>query len=136
MKQANWLVLALAATLGTTTLLAQTPAPGPSEGFKAVHLVSLTSSQESSLLTALADVNAAVAQAGHPDVRYRLYKVSGKQDGKYTHMWESTWPSGAVYDQVHESTAFEAATKKHPQIEELMKDEVYNRYVEVTPPKR
>ena len=129
MKYAEWLVLALAATLGTTVLLAQTPGPAPSEEFKAVHLVSLTASQESSLLTAL-------AQAGHADIRYRLYKVTGKQDGKYTHMWESTWPSGDIYDQVHKSAAFEAATKKHPEIEELMKEEVYNRYVEVTARKR
>ena len=136
MKYAEWLVLALAATLGTTLLLAQTPGPSPSEEFKAVHLVSLTASQKSSLLTALADVNAAVAQAGHAGIRYRLYKVTGKQDGKYTHMWESTWPSGDIYDQVHKSAAFEAATKKHPEIEELMKEEVYNRYVEVTARKR
>ncbi len=136
MQQAKWVLLVLAGTLGSPALVAQMSAPAPSEGFKAVHLVSLAPSQESSLLAALAEVNAAVAQAGHPDIQYRLYKVIGKQDGKYTHMWESTWPSGAVYDQVHKHAAFDAATKKHPEIEELMKDEVYNRYVEVTPAKR
>jgi hypothetical protein len=136
MKHVKWVLLVFAMICGATTMLAQPPAPAPSEGFKAVHLVSLTPTQESSLLAALTDVNAAVAQAGHPDIRYRLYKVSGKQSGKYTHMWESTWPSGAVYDQVHKSAAFETATKKHPEIEELMKEEMYNRYVEVTAPAR
>ena len=38
---------------------------------------------------------------------------------------------GAVYDQVHANPAYLAAAKKHPEVERLMKNEVYNRYVEV-----
>ncbi|MBA3295624.1 MAG: hypothetical protein H0U19_01705 [Acidobacteria bacterium] len=106
--------------------------PAPKEAFKAVHLVTLTSTDLATLLTALADMNAAIADAGHPEIRYRLYKVVGKQAGNYDYMWESSWPSGAVYDQVHKSPAFQAATKKHPEMDRLMKNETYNRYVEVT----
>ena len=126
--------LLVAVTLGAVVLHAQESRP--KEAFKAVHLVTLTPAQEATLLAALADVNASVAQAGHPDIRYRLYKVSGKQVGNFSHLWESSWPSGAVYDQVHESPAFQAATKKHPQLAELMKTDTYNRYVEVTTEKR
>ena len=106
--------------------------PAPTEAFKAVHLLTLTTSDVATLLTALADMNAAVAKAGHPEIRYRLYKVAGKQQGTHNYMWESSWPSGAVYEQVHQSAPFQAATQKHPEMERLMKDEVYNRYVEVT----
>jgi len=61
--------------------------------------VTLTSAHEATLLAALADVNAAVADAGHPEIRYRLYKVVCKQTGNYIYMWESSWPSGAVYSE-------------------------------------
>ena len=61
----------------------------------------------------------------------------GKKDVNFftprdTYMWESSWPSGAVYDEVHKTPAYQAATEKHPEMDELMKTEVYNRYVEVT----
>lgn len=107
----------------------------PKEAFKAVHLVTLTSADLAALLASLGDVNAAVAEAGHPEIRYRLYRVVGKQAGNYDYMWESSWPSGAVYDKVHQSAAFQAATKKSRDMERLMKNETYNRYVEVTPAK-
>jgi hypothetical protein len=136
MRQAKWFVLpvALCAALGTAVLAQEAP---PKEAFKAVHLVTLTSEADvASLLGALDDMNAAVAKAGFPDIRYRLYKVTGKQAGSYNYLWESSWPGGAVYDKVHKNEAWVAATKKHPEMEALMKDEVYNRYVEVSPAKR
>jgi hypothetical protein len=136
MRPAKWIVLrvVLILTLGSLAR-AQEPAakePPPKEAFKAVHLVTLTPADESSLLAALVEVNAVNAKAGHPEIRYRLYKVSGKQAGSHNYMWESSWPSGAVYEQIHGSAAFEAAIKKHPEVDALMKNETYNRYVEVT----
>ncbi|MBA2303665.1 MAG: hypothetical protein H0W08_13645 [Acidobacteria bacterium] len=123
------LLVLLVGVLGTGPRAQEPP---PKEAFKAVHLVTLTSTDLATLLASLADVNAAIAEAGHPETRYRLYKVVGKQAGHYNYMWESSWPSGAVYDRVHKSPAFQAATKKHPEMERLMKNETYNRYVEVT----
>ena len=136
MVHAKWAVLdlVLVAALGTVALQGQEPAP--KQAFKAVHLITLTPDEERTLLAALGELNTAIAQAGHPEVRYRLYKVIGKQAGSYSYMWESSWPSGALYDEVHKSNEFQAATKKHPEIEEMMKKEVYNRYVEVTPSKK
>jgi hypothetical protein len=124
----------LVLTLGTGALAAQEPTPKGT--FKTVHLVTLGPAEEATLTAALAEINAAVAKAGHPQIRYRLYKVTGKQAGNYNYMWEATFPSGAVYDAVHKSPAFEAAVKKHPEIDQLRKKEVYNRYVEVTPASR
>ncbi len=126
------LLVVLVGVLGTGPRAQE---PAPKEAFKAVHLVTLTSADLAALLASLADVNAAVAEAGHPEIRYRLYRVVGKQAGNYNYMWESSWPSGAVYDRVHQSPAFQAATKKSPDMERLMKNETYNRYVEVTPAK-
>ena len=77
-------------------------------------------------------MNAVLARAGHSEIRYRLYKVVGKQSGDHAYMWESSWPSGAVYDDIHKNPAFLAAVQKHPIIDRSRKNEVYNRYVEVT----
>jgi hypothetical protein len=110
--------------------------PAPAGAFKAVHLVSLTPQQVAVLQAWMADMNATIDKAGHKDVRYRLYKVLGKQAGKYEHMWESSWPSGAVYNKIHESPEWKAVSGRHPGIQELLKDEIYNRYVEVLPERR
>jgi hypothetical protein len=122
--------LMLLGTLAIGTLAAQDAAP--KGAFKTVHLVTLAPTEEATLTAALAEINAAVAKAGHAEIRYRLYKVTGKQAGNYNYMWEAAFPSGAVYDTVHQSPAFHAAIKMHPEIDDLRKHEVYNRYVEVT----
>jgi hypothetical protein len=134
MKRPDWILLLvlLLAVLGTGPLAQE---PAPKDAFKTVHLVTLTPADVATLLAALADLNTALAKAGHPEIRYRVYRVAGKQAGNHNYMWESSWPNGAVYDEVHKSPAYLAATKKHPQMESLMKNEVYNRYVEVTSPK-
>lgn len=123
--------LFLLATFGATVLAQDPP---PKEAFKAVHLVNLKSPADVAALQAsLADINKVVANAGYRDVRYRLYKVIGKQAGAYAYLWESSWPGGEVYAKVHQSAEWSAASKKHPELDVLMKDEIYNRYVEVSP---
>lgn len=108
----------------------------PSTAFKAVHLVTLNDAQAATLLTGLTDLNAAVAKAGHPEIRYRLFKVTGQQAGTFNYLWESSWPSREVYQKVHDDSAYKAAIGRHPNLQELLKEQVYNRYVEVTPAKK
>ena len=128
------LCIALSATLAST-VLGQEASPAqeapPKEAFKTVHLVTLSDADVVTVQTALDDLNAIVAKAGYPAVRYRLYKVVGRQTGSYSHLWESSWPGGEVYDTVHKSAEWQAALKKHAGIAAVMKGEVYNRYVEV-----
>ena len=45
------------------------PGATAKEAFKAVHLVTLTAADVATLL-AVADLNAAVAKAGHPEIQY------------------------------------------------------------------
>jgi hypothetical protein len=97
--------VALAAALLVMTVGAVTPQePTPCGAFKAVHLVNLTPQQVAALQAWMADMNAAIDKTGHKDIRYRLYKVIGKQAGRYEHMWESSWPSGEAYDKIHSSS--------------------------------
>jgi hypothetical protein len=106
--------------------------PPPAGAFRAVHLVNLTPQQVSVLQAWMADMNATIAKAGHKDVRYRLYKVTGKQAGPYEYMWESSWPSGEVYRKIHENPSWKAVGSRHPEVGAVLKEEIYNRYVEVT----
>lgn len=123
----------LFAALGASVLAQE---PVPKEAFRSVHLVTLRSAaDEAAVLAAFAEINAAVAEAGYPEIRYRLYKVTGEQSGNHNYLWESSWPGGAVYDKVHKHPKYEAAVKKHPAVDTLRKREIYNRYVEVAHPK-
>jgi len=103
----------------------------PAGAFRAIHLVNLTPQQVATLQAWMTDINAVIEKAGHKDVRYRLYKVIGKQAGPYEYMWESAWPSGEVYRKVHENPGWKAVGDKHPDVNTLLKDEIYNRYIEV-----
>ena len=131
-------ILSLAlCTFASPAVEGQDTPPPPQGAFKTVHLVALKSAADAaSLLAALEDMNAITAKEGYPQVRYRLYKVEGTQAGSFNYLWESSWPSGAVYSKVHNSAAWTALDKKHPALEGLAKGEVYNRYVEVTSAKR
>ena len=108
----------------------------PSAPFKAVHLVTLNDAQATTLLTALTDLNAAVAKTGHPEIRYRLFKVTGQQAGTFNYLWESSWPSREIYQKVHDDSTYKAAIARYPNLQDLMREQVYNRYVEVTPAKK
>ena len=108
----------------------------PKEPFKAVHLLNLKSDADvAALQRGIADQNAVVEKVGVRDTKYRLYKVSGKQNGAYTYLMESSWSGAEAYDKVHKSPEWQALSKKHPGLDPIMKDEVYNRYVEVRPAK-
>jgi hypothetical protein len=109
----------------------------PKAPFKAVHLMNLRSAADvAAVQAAIDDMNTVLANAGYRDVRYRFYKATGKQAGEYTYLWESSWPGGEVYEKVHKSPEWLASSKKHPRLEELSKDSIYNRYVEVPPARR
>ena len=125
--------VAMLAIALVTTVAQERP---PAQAFKAVHLTNLTPQQVVALQAWMADINAVMARAGHSEVRYRLYKVTGKQAGKYEYMWESSWPSGEIYKKIHDDPEWGAVTQRHPGLEGLLADEIYNRYVEVTPEKR
>ena len=113
---------------------AQTQDATPKGAFRTVHLVNLkTPTDVATLQSAIAEMNNAVAKAGAKDVRYRLYKVTGTQTGSQAYMWDSSWPSGEVYDKVHKSAEWIAATKKHP-LDAVTADQIYNRYIEVAKP--
>jgi hypothetical protein len=128
--------LVLCAAIGLVSAAAQNEDVPPDQPFQAVHLINLTSAgEERALLAAFADINAAIAKAGCPQCAYHLWKVYGTQAGGYNYLWSSSWPGRAVYLKVHMSAEYQAAIKKHQDMEKTMASQTYNRYVEVTPGK-
>jgi hypothetical protein len=99
--------------------------------FKTIHLVTLDAAQEAKLAGTIAEFNAAIAKAGFPNAQYRLYKVEGKQQGQYSHLWESSWSGRAEYEKVHNLPMYQQASSALKNLMPLMKDEVYNRFVEI-----
>jgi hypothetical protein len=68
-----------------------------------------------------------------------VWKVQGDQQGNRAYLWESTWPDRAAYAKVHDAQSYQRAfVHVRSAIEASVKDEVYNRYVEIplAPPKK
>ena len=100
---------------------------------KTVHLFNVASaSAEAELLGALDEMNQAIAKEGYPQSRYRVWRVQGDQQGSKAYLWESTWPDRATYAKVHAAQSYQRAFERvRSAIEASVKDQVYNRYVEV-----
>jgi hypothetical protein len=105
----------------------------PAPAYKAVHLMKLTSPKaEANLLTIVAEFNKLYTEIGYPNIRYRVWKISGKQSGQFTHIWESEWPDKATYDKVHGlKEVTELITRHEKELREILKDQLYNRYEEL-----
>jgi hypothetical protein len=127
------LFLSLASLILTMGAVAQDQPPeGP---FKTVHLVTLDAAQEAKLTGTLAQFNAAIAKAGYPNAQYRLYKIAGKQEGPYSHLWEASWSGRAEYEKIHNLPVYQEASSLLKDLTAFMNDEAYNRFVEI-PTKR
>jgi hypothetical protein len=123
------LSLSLLSLILTTSAGAQRPSTD--RPFRTVHLVTLDAVQEAKLSRSIAQFNAAIVKAGFPNAQYRLYKVEGKQQGQYSLLWESSWSGQAEYDKIHSLPMYQQASAAFKNLMPLMKDEVYNRFVEI-----
>ncbi len=104
-----------------------------SPALKSHHLLNLPDGiTEADVVAALSDANSAVAEAGYPEAGYRLWKVTGERDGRYSYLWEGNWPSQAAYDSIHNHAAVVAAGERNQSVfAALSERQVYNRYVEI-----
>src|SRR5262249_45256325 len=103
----------------------------PNQPFQAIHLIKLEAGDADKLAAALTDANAAIVKAGCKTCIYRLWKVTGTQNGPFNYIWSSMWPGRQVYEKVHNDAGYQAALKKHPEVDEISKNQVYNRLIEV-----
>jgi hypothetical protein len=112
---------------------ASAPMPEGGPGFLSLHLFSLSSAEaEAELVGMLDEFNEVIADAGHPETRYRVWKVTGQQAGGHSHLFGSLWADRATYDVVHEHADYKALQEKHREAyERLMGEQVYNQYERV-----
>ena len=113
-----------------TTQAPEATEQAPGFSFLALHLYNPASDDaHQQLLAGLGELSQAVAGAGHPETRYRTWKVTGEQDGDFGHLFGSLWADRATYDAVHEHDDYKAVVTpfEDPGLEAL-EGEVYNRY--------
>lgn len=105
--------------------------------YRTVHTFSLPSAQdEAKLLSVLEEFNQVIARLGAREARYRLWKIQGAEAGLSGYMYESTWPSLEVYDRVHGEAAYKKVLEKNlPFLREILKNEIYDKVVELGPKK-
>lgn len=128
--------LVLCIGLAAGCVLAQGEPPvGP---FHTVHMIRIDGQQagaERTMLTAIAAMNQAIVEAGCAECIYHLWKVSGEQQGTFNYLQISYWPGREVYDKVHNSPEYEAASKNWLLLRSAVMLELYNRFVEIKPDK-
>lgn len=108
----------------------------PVQPFQATHLLWIDLQQpnaEKTVLAAMAEMNKAIVKAGCRKCVYHLWKVAGEPNGNYNYLQISFWPGREVYDKVHNSPVYTAASKSWETLRSVVKGEVYNRYVEIKP---
>lgn len=126
---------------GLVTALASAqdqPAP-PSQPFQTVHFYKIDDQQPevaAKLKTAYDDINKAISKAGCKRCVYHLWKAYGQADHGYNYVQVSWWPGREVYEKIHKDPGFLAAYQKSGKdLEGIVKEEVYNRMVEIIPGK-
>src|SRR5579863_2025785 len=81
----------------------------PDQPFQTVHLtVSKQPDAEKILLTAINDLNRAIAKMGCASCGYHLWKAYGEQPGPFTYMWVASWPDRATYEKIHTADEYNA----------------------------
>jgi len=101
--------------------------------FRTLHQFNLTTiGEETRLLAVLEEFNQLFAKLGYPEVRYRLWRVQEGGPGQLNYLYDSLWPDRATYDKVHQDSGYKALLEKHlPFLQQILKDEVYYKYVEL-----
>ena len=111
-------------------------APAPDVAFRTIHLINIESGKEAEVLALFEQFNQVMAKLGCADCRYRLWKVSGTQQGPHAYLWDSSWPGRAMYDKIHDTAEWKTLSAQGDNLQKLVKDHIYNRIVEVATPKR
>jgi len=104
------IVWLLTAPTGPESLRAQDPSA--ETGFKTAHIFDLKSPEaERDLVQVMSRFNALFEELGYPECRYHLWKLESEGELP-SYLWESTWPSRAVYDEVHALDSFDALLRE------------------------
>ncbi len=112
---------------------AQSP-PADAQAFQAIHLLWVDVQQpraEERIRAAIAGLNEAIRKAGCSTCVYHLWRVGEGSPGSYNYMQQSDWPSHTIYDKVHSSPDYAAASQAWAALRSVVTREVYVRQSEI-----
>ena len=100
--------------------------------FKTIHFFNLRPKyNENEMQVILERFNVLFNKLGHPDCRYRVWKITEGKDQPY-YLWESNWTSKSVYDEIHENEEFRKLIREDfIGLRMMFKDHSYYRYYEL-----
>lgn len=116
--------------------VAEVETVAPDAPLLALHLLQLASDAEAvDLANRLDAFNTVVAEAGHPEVRYSVWRNTGERDTTYSHVFGSVWPDRATYDRVHGLEAYQTLMQEQmDELESITENDTYGRYTFVRAP--
>jgi len=81
--------------------------------FKSMHLFNLKPKYTiDELQIGLEKFNRLFVKLGHPDCRYRLWVSSGEKK-HVRYLWESSWSSKSVYDEIHKNKEYRKLVREN-----------------------
>ena len=99
--------------------------------FKTMHVFNLKPKYTADdLQIGLEKFNRLFVKLGHPDCYYRLWVSSGEKNHE-SYLWESSWSSKSVYDEIHKNEEYRKLVRKDMLgLRKMFKDHTYHRFQE------
>ena len=100
--------------------------------FKSMHIFNLKEKYTADeLQIGLDKFNSLFVKLGHPDCYYRLWESSGEKKHE-SYLWESSWSSKSVYDEIHKNEEYRKLIREDfIGLRKMFKDHTVNKYHEL-----
>ena len=126
------LILGFILLMGSSTCFAQMKETNENQlAFKTLHVFNLKPKYTADdLQIGLDKFNRLFAKLGHPECYYKLWVSSGekKHEG---YLWESSWSSKSVYDEIHKNEEYRKLVRKDMLgLRKMFKDHTYYKFQE------
>ena len=99
--------------------------------FKTLHVFNLKPKYTADdLQIGLEKFNSLFVKLGHPDCYYKLWVSSGEKNHE-SYLWESSWSSKSVYDEIHKNEEYRKLVRKDMLgLRKMFKDHTYYKFQE------
>jgi len=126
------LILVLILIIGTSTCFAQIQETNEDQlAFKTMHVFNLKPECTADELQAgLEKFNSLFVKLGHPDCYCKLWVSSGEKNHE-GYLWESSWTSNKVYDEIHKNEEYRKLIRKDMiGLRKMFRDHTYYKFQE------
>jgi hypothetical protein len=126
------LILVFILIMGTPSCFAQKKDTKEDQlAIKTMHVFNLKPKYTADdLQIGLEKFNSLFVKLGHPDCHYRLWESSGEKKHE-SYLWESSWSSKSVYDEIHKNEEYRKLVRKDMLgLRKMFQDHTYYRFQE------